>query len=161
MAVIKDGGIIADPWITVVEDGTLPEGEALLVPYEVWERQRDTLRRRNGRVGVRLAAGQSPHLLAGDLERIDLIALDFPTLRDGRAYSAARLLRERHGYTGELRAVGQVLRDQFLFMHRCGFDSYEVTDPKAAGQWTEALSEITGAYQPAGDERRAVLLGGR
>jgi uncharacterized protein (DUF934 family) len=160
MAVIKDGRIAADPWITVAEDGTLPEGEALLVSYEVWERQRDVLRRRNGRVGVRLAAGQSPHLLAGDLERIDLIALDFPTLRDGRAYSAARLLRERHGYTGELRATGQVLRDQFLFMHRCGFDSYEVTDPEVAGQWAEALAEISGAYQPAGDERRAVLMAG-
>ncbi len=160
MAVIRDGRVVADdPWIAVGEDALLPDGEALLVPYEIWARRRDELRRRNGRVGVRLASDQPPHLIAGDLDRIDLIALEFPTFRDGRAYSHARLLRERYRYTGELRAVGQVLRDQFLFMHRCGFDSYEVADQKAAAAWEEALAEISVAYQPAGDGRRAVLIG--
>lgn len=159
MAVIRGGHVVTDdPWIAAGEDGNLPDGEALLIPYEVWTLRRDELRRRNGRVGVRLAAGQSPHLLADDLDRIALIALEFPSFRDGRAYSHARLLRERYGYTGELRATGQVLRDQFLFMHRCGFDSYEVADPKSAAEWAEALAEISVAYQPAGDGRRAVLM---
>jgi len=160
MAVIRDGRVVTDdPWTAVGEDALLPDGAAVLVPYEIWARRRDELRRRNGRAGVRLASDQPPHLLAGDLDRIELIALDFPSFRDGRAYSQARLLRERYGYAGELRATGQVLRDQFLFMHRCGFDSFEVADANAAAAWDEALAEISVTYQPAGDGRRAAAGG--
>jgi uncharacterized protein (DUF934 family) len=156
MPLIKDGKIVQDPWTEAAAGGPLPEVDALLVPYEVWKEERETLMKRNGRLGVRLAADQPPQLIAGDLDRLDLVALEFPTFRDGRAYSYARLLRERYGYKKELRAVGNVLRDQFLFMHRCGIDAYAVADEKAAADWTRALKEISVVYQPATDRRRSI-----
>ena len=82
-----------------------------------------------------------------------MVALEFPKFRDGRAYSTARLLRERYGFAGELRAVGDVLRDQFLFMHRCGFDAFEVADEQAVAAWRKAIAEFTVFYQTATDGR--------
>jgi len=97
MPLIKDGKIVQDPWTEAAAGGPLPEVDALLVPYEVWKEERETLMKRNGRFGVRLAADQPPQLIAGDLDRLDLVALEFPTFRDGRAYSYARLLRLQEG----------------------------------------------------------------
>lgn len=156
MPLIKDGKIAQDPWIEAAPDAALPDVDALLVPYAVWHEHREALMKRNGRLGVRLAADQPPQIIAGDLDRLDLVALEFPTFRDGRAYSYARLLRERYGYKKELRAVGNVLRDQFLFMHRCGFDAYAVADEKLAAEWSRALAEISVVYQPSTDRRRPI-----
>ena len=156
MPLIKDGKIAKDPWIRVSADAPLPDGEALLVPYEVWKENRTALLARNSRLGVLLAANQPPQLIAEDLDRLDLVALEFPIFRDGRAYSYARLLRERFGYEKEMRAVGNVLRDQFSFMHRCGFDAYEVRDEKQADAWSQALTEISHIYQPSTDRRRPI-----
>ncbi len=157
MPIIKDGQPIDDSWHPVA-DGTVPPAEgALLVSYATWTEHRDALLRRNAPLGIRLDSDQSPALIADDLDRFDLIALDIPVFKDGRAYSYARLLRERYGYTKELRAVGNVLRDQFLFLHRCGFDSFEVANDAAADAWWDALSEISHAYQPAADARRPIL----
>jgi uncharacterized protein (DUF934 family) len=156
MPLIKNGEIVQDPWSEATADAPLPEVDALLVPYALWKEHREELMKRNGKLGVRLAADQPPQLIAGDLDRLDLVALEFPTFRDGRAYSYARLLRERYGYRKELRAVGNVLRDQFLFMHRCGFDAYEIADGKLAAEWSRALTEISVSYQPATDRRRPI-----
>lgn len=156
MPLIKDGKIANDPWVRVSAEAPLPDDDALLVPYEIWSAQRDDLLARNGRLGILLAADQPPHLIADDLDRLDLVALEFPVFKDGRAYSYARLLRERFGYDKELRAVGQVLRDQFSFMHRCGFDAYEVADATSAKAWAETLREISQVYQPATDRRRTI-----
>ena len=156
MPLIKDGKIVRDPWTRVSADAPLPDDEALLVPYDVWKEHRTELKARNSRLGVLLAADQPPQLIADDLDRLDLVALEFPVFKDGRAYSYARLLRERYGYDRELRATGQVLRDQFSFMHRCGFDAYEATDAKSADAWAETLREISQVYQPATDGRRTI-----
>jgi len=156
MPLIKDGKIAKDTWTEASADAPLPEAEALLVPYALWKENRDELLGRNSRIGVRLAADQPPQLIADDLDRLDLVALEFPTFKDGRAYSYARLLRDRYGYTKELRAVGNVLRDQFAFMQRCGFDAYEVADAGLADAWARALSEISEVYQPATDLRRPI-----
>lgn len=150
MPLIKDGKLVADPW-QVSDDGT----EApLIVSFEVWQANDGGIQQRNTPVGIRLASDQSPTLIADDIERFGVIALEFPKFNDGRAYSYARLLRERYGYKGELRAVGNVLRDQYLFMHRCGFDAFEVADESAAAVWEEALREISVWYQPTADKRR-------
>ena len=77
------------------------------------------------------------------------LALQFPKFADGRAFTYARLLRERHGYAGELRAVGDVLRDQYQFMLRCGFDAFEVADANSIDGWRQSAAEITVWYQPA------------
>lgn len=156
MPLIKNGQIVKDPWTEAAPDAPVPDADFLLVPYETWKEQRETLMKRNGKLGVRLSADQPPQLIAGDLDRLDLVALAFPTFRDGRAYSYARLLRERYGFKKELRAVGNVLRDQFQFMHRCGFDAYAVADEKQAADWSRALSEISLVYQPSTDRRRPI-----
>lgn len=156
MPLIKDGQSIDDPWIPVADGAALPSEGALLVSYATWTEHRDALSRRNAPLGIRLNSDQPPALIADDLDRFDLIALDIPVFKDGRAYSYARLLRERYGFAKELRAVGNVLRDQYQFLHRCGFDSFEVADAAAAKAWWDALSEISHAYQPAADSRRPI-----
>jgi uncharacterized protein (DUF934 family) len=123
MPLIKNDKLIEDSWVAANDDEPLPLAEAIIVSLERWQAARGELLSRNGRLGLRLKSDQSPVLVAEDLEHFDLIALEFPKFKDGRAYSYARLLRERYGYKGELRAVGEVLRDQLIFMHRCGFDA--------------------------------------
>lgn len=151
MPLIKKGAVVADAWTAVADDQPLPSGP-IVVSLERWRRDRDTLIGRNSGLGVRLASHEPAQAIAADLPRLDLVALEFPTFRDGRAYSTARLLRERYGFAGEVRAVGNVLRDQFLFMHRCGFDAFAVEDDAAAA-WNAALAEISVVYQAAADDR--------
>jgi uncharacterized protein (DUF934 family) len=91
------------------------------------------------------------------LDRLAVIALVFPTFRDGRAYSQARLLRERHGFKGELRATGQVLRDQFVFMLRAGFDAFEVKKESDAEAFAATVKRYSVFYQPTGDGRLTAL----
>ncbi len=153
MALIKNGALIDDPWITVDDEGDLGEASHLIVSLERWRAEADGLRRRQGPLGIRLKSDQSPELIASDLDRFEVVALEFPRFTDGRAYSYARLLRERYGYERELRAVGNVLRDQFLFMLRCGFDAFEVAEDSVLEGWRAALGEISVVYQPTADGR--------
>ena len=153
MPLIKDDRLIEDPWVVIDDEAPLPVEECIIVSLERWQEARAELQARNGRLGIRLKSDQPPSLIAEDLLSFDLVALEFPVFKDGRAYSHARLLRERYGFTGELRAVGQVLRDQLLFMHRCGFDSFEVADDGALDAWRTAVREISVWYQPATDRR--------
>ena len=127
----------------------LPDGQAIL-PKKRWLAEREQLGHRNAPLGLLIEAGEAIDDIAADLPRFALIALSFPKFRDGRAFSTARLLREKHGYRGELRAVGNVLSDQIPFMRRVGFDAFEVTH----GPTRRALAEgrIPGValhYQPA------------
>ncbi len=156
MPLLKDGEIVEDSWTSLAEESdATPEGK-VIVTLEQWQEGRERLRGHNGRLGLRLKSDQSPAQIADDLEHFDLIALEFPRFGDGRAYSYARLLRERHGYKGELRAVGNVLRDQLVFMVRCGFDSFEVASDQAAEAWRQAMAEFTRWYQPTGNSRAAL-----
>jgi uncharacterized protein (DUF934 family) len=98
-----------------------------------------------------LPSDTSPLAIADDVGRLGLVALEFPRFTDGRPYSHARLLRQRLGYRGELRAVGNVLRDQLLFMRRCGFDAFELPDGADVAAWLSAFDEISVFYQPAAD----------
>jgi uncharacterized protein (DUF934 family) len=158
MPLLKDGQIVDDSWTPLDADTPLAAEGDLIVTLEQWQAEGDKLRNRNGRLGLRLESDQSPTEVAGDLEHFALIALNFPRFGDGRAYSYARLLRERYGFKGELRAVGNVLRDQALFMLRCGFDAFEVADESAVAAWQAAVSEFTVFYQPTGDNRRPASL---
>lgn len=154
MPLLKNGEVVDDPWTPLPEDGELTAEGDVVVTLEQWQGSRAELLARNGRLGLRLRSDQSPAQLAEDLEHFALIALEFPRFGDGRAYSYARLLRERYGFEGELRAVGNVLRDQLFFMLRCGFDAFEVAHDNAVAAWQEAVSEISVLYQPTGDGRR-------
>lgn len=155
MPLIKDRSVVADSWTHVGDDEALPGEGGVIVSLARWQAEREQLDGRNAPLGIRLNSDQRPEKIASDLDRFDVVALDFPTFKDGRAYSAAYLLRERYRYTGELRAVGEVLRDQLQFMLRCGFDAFEYTGGTAANEAVAAFDEIGIVYQTAADRRRS------
>jgi uncharacterized protein (DUF934 family) len=161
MPLIKNGQIVPDPYVSLSEAEPLPDAGPVIVPLARWRADRDTLVAREGDIGVQLASDQQATEIAADLNRLALIALQFPTFKDGRAYTTARILRERYGFRGELRAVGNVLRDQYLFMQRCGFDAFEVKDERALADWRKALAEFSVFYQPTGDGRMTAPLARR
>ncbi len=146
----------ADPWLAVT-DGPVPEGADVIVPLARAESE-PSICARSGRTGVRLPNDRGLDPLLPLLPRLSLVAIEFPKHVDGRGYSLGRLLRERHGFTGELRAVGNVLRDNLLFMHRCGFDAFEL-DPKYGpggldpASALSAFAELDVFYQAASDVR--------
>ena len=156
MPLIKNGALIDDPWLRIADDQDMPDGP-VIISLQRWQEAADDIAAHNGPLGIVLASDQSPDLIATDLGRFDLVALDFPAFTDGRAYSYARLLRDRLGFKGEVRAVGNVLRDQVAFMVRCGFDAFEMADDNAAEAFKQALDEITVTYQPATDARRPAM----
>ncbi len=156
MKLLKDGGVSTDNWVLLADGDELPLEKPVIVSFERWQAEQATLKGRNAPLGVRLAAGQSPELIAADLERFDQISLEFPRFGDGRAYSSARMLREQYDYRGEIRAVGDVLVDQFQFMIRVGFDAFEVPDGKDPQAYLDALEKITIFYQRTADARSPV-----
>lgn len=134
----------------VGQEDALPGGEITL-PLARWQAEQEQLRFYPHRVGVRLSPADDPAVLVADLSRLTLITVEFPSFTDGRAYSQARILRERYGFQGEIRALGEVLRDQLQFMSRCGIDAFELAadeDPQAALGF---FNEISVHYQPATD----------
>ena len=156
MALLRNGAVAEDPWVHAEDDDPLHDGAAAIVGLSRWQAERDALLARNAPVGIRLCSNESPAAVAGDLDRFGVVALEFPVFKDGRAFSYARLLRERYRYQGEVRAFGHILRDQYLFLDRCGVDSIEVEDEKALEEWRKAASEFSVWYQPAADSRRPV-----
>lgn len=156
MQLIKNGEFIEDSFVAVGDEEVLPDGP-IIVSLERWQAERDVLDARNTPIGVRLKSGQEPSVIAEDIYKFSVVALEFPAYRNGRAYSYARLLRERYGYTGELRAVGNVLRDQFQFMIRVGFDALEVADNITPEIWAECAGFFSHYYQPSSDGKETVL----
>jgi uncharacterized protein (DUF934 family) len=153
MPLVKNLKIVEDPFVRVLDDAPISDDGAVLVPAARLMADADELLRRSGRTGVIWPNNRNIAELAPYLDRVDVVALVFPKFQDGRAYSQARLLRERYGFRGELRATGQVLRDQFLFLIRAGFDAFEVTKPVDAEHFAEATRRYSAFYQPAGDGR--------
>jgi len=158
--IIRNRAIVEDAWQTLRADanGTLPDARALpagkvLLPLALWQSARDALRASRPRsgLGVWLPPDSDPAALADDFSHIALIGVDFPKFSDGRGYSIARLLRERYGYQGELRALGDVLRDQLAYMERCGFNAFAVRADKDIHDALKAFGEITIHYQGAVD----------
>lgn len=158
MRIIKDRKIVEDDWQHVNGEvgDELPDGK-IIVSLSRWKAERDDLlRRKNSGLGVQLEPDEHADEIADDLAHLEVVALNFPVFRDGRGYSTARLLRDRHGYAGELRAVGDVLRDQIFYMHRCGFDAFEVSEGRDLDDALKAFDEFSVTYQPASDETRAI-----
>jgi uncharacterized protein (DUF934 family) len=157
MQLVKSGRIVEDRFVRVLDDAPLPDGVPVLLPAARLLADARELVLRQAPVGVIWPNDRRIAELVPYLDWIALVALVFPTFKDGRAYSQARLLRERHGFRGELRATGQVLRDQALFMHRAGFDAFEVMKDADAGHFAEALQRYSVFYQPTGDGRPTTL----
>jgi uncharacterized protein (DUF934 family) len=155
MPLVKNGTEIDNIWAHVPDEGELSPGGCITVSLARFRSEQDLLLARNTDIGVRLEPGDDPHELVEHLDRLQLIEISFPKYTDGRGYSQAQLLRRRFGYTGELRAVGHVLRDQIFYMNRSGFDAYE-TDRADLHEVLNALNEYSEVYQPAVGERTPV-----
>jgi len=158
MALIKAGKRVEDPFVDASGADAIPPSGSVIVSLAQWQAQRDALLARGTPLGIRLHSDQSPEAIADDVQHFAVIALEFPKFRDGRAYSYARLLRERYGFKGELRAVGDVLMEQLFFMLRTGFDAFDVQqspDPVAA--FETALKDFSVWYQPTGDGRPTAM----
>ncbi len=157
MALLQHGALQPNSWRFVGDDAAIPADEPVTVSLKRWQAENEALRGRNAPVGVRLKNDESALALAEDLHRVSLIEVEFPKFTDGRAFSQARILRGKLGYKGELRAIGTILRDQYLYMVRCGIDSVELPDGKSIDGYLAALKEFSAWYQPASDGRPTVM----
>jgi uncharacterized protein (DUF934 family) len=157
MPLVRHGKINQDAFVHVADDAPLPGDGAVLISAARFLEDPEGLCRRVGRTGVIWPNSRDVDDLVPWLDRLAVVALVFPSFRDGRAYSQARLLRERYSYRGELRATGQVLRDQFVFMLRAGFDSFEVKKESDAMAFAATAKRYSVFYQPTGDGRITAL----
>jgi uncharacterized protein (DUF934 family) len=155
MPLVENGRIVEDRYVRVGDDVPIPERVPVIVSAKRFLAEADTLTRRDGSLGVAWPNDRRVAELKPWLGHLALVALDFPKFRDGRAYSQARLLRESYGYRGTLRATGDVLRDQFHFLVRAGFDSFDVKKPADARVFAEVLARYSVVYQPGADGRAA------
>ena len=157
-ALIRNGRIAAESWHLLDADGLRAweageSGEArVLIPAALWRSHFRTLEMLPAEFGVLLQATDDPGELAEDLERIPVIAIQFARFSDGRGYSIARQLRGRYGYRGELRAVGDVLRDQLFYMKRVGFDAFELRADQDTEAALRAFQDFSESYQAAVDQ---------
>src|SRR5580700_4062042 len=157
MPLVKNGKILGDAFVHVADDAEIPGDGAILISSTRFLGDPETLSRRAGKTGVIWPNNRDVDDLVPYLDRLAVVGLVFPSFRDGRAYSQARLLRERYLYRGELRATGQVLRDQFVFMLRAGFDAFEVKKESDAAAFTSTAKHYSVFYQPTGDGRVTAL----
>ena len=154
--IIRQRQLAIDNWqlLEATADGAAPAvlpGGDIIVPLAWWVARREALLARAGRLGVWLNSHEDPALIGNDLQHFALVAVNFPQFTDGRGYSIARLLRERYGWCGELRATGDVFRDMLYYLARCGFDAFALRageDPQAA---LAAFDDFSDAYQTAAD----------
>ncbi len=155
MPLIKDGKFVEDSWVALDDETVIPEQGNVIISLERLRKEGASIKARDGNLGIALANSADEGEIAAYLPHIDLIALHFPAFTDGRAFSQARRLRTKHGFTGELRATGNVLADQASFLARVGFDSFEVDDAQPLEIWNKARYSMSLAYQRGYDGEQA------
>jgi uncharacterized protein (DUF934 family) len=153
MTLFREGALVEDDWTRITYDEPLPtSGKIVLVKARLLA-DAEALRGRNAPLGLALASGETLDGLEALIPTLSLVILDIPRYSDGRLYSIARLLRERHAYRGELRAAGDVLRDQIMALHRVGVDSFDVTHPGTiAALRDKTIVAVRDHYQVAARE---------
>ena len=153
--VIKDRQLAEDNWQLLAKDASADslsdDAAYYIVPLGLWLAEREKLAG-NAHYGVWLDSDESPEPIAGDCEQLPLVAINFPVFSDGRGYSYARILRDEYGYAGELRAIGDVLRDQLQFYARCGFNSFALREDCDATSALDSLDDFSVSYQAASDD---------
>lgn len=155
--IIKDRDVVSDPWqlLEPAAEGQQPSVPAsgdVIIPAALWRAEREVLKVRAGRLGVWLTPTDDPALIAEDLPLFGVVAVEFPKLADGRGYSTGRLLRERYGYRGELRAIGDVQRDHLHFLWRCGFNAFVLREGEDPREALVAFAELSESYQASVEE---------
>jgi len=158
MPLLKDGRIAEDVWAPVEDGAELPASGPVLVSLARLKAEHASLLAGNHSVGVKLANSDDPAEIAAWLDRISLVVLDFPKYTDGRALSQSQLLRRRHGYKGEIRATGQVLRDQLRLMIRSGFDAMVIDEADAEAVYDYSAHEFSEFYQSASDTSDTIFV---
>lgn len=147
MPIIKDQQLAENTWTFVAEDSPLTDGN-ITVSLKRWEEDKAQLLKHSGKVGIRLVPGDNTETLSkDDLAAISLVELDFPVFTDGRLFSAAKLLRSRDAYQGEIRAVGKFMADQVFYLHRVGVDAFEFSEKKDIDVALSALHDFSVRYQ--------------
>ncbi len=155
--IIREQRVVEDHWQHLADDAPLPTNGDVTVSYARWQKEGEALRLYQGQIGVRVPNHASIEEIASSIADRPLICLEFPAFGDGRAFSQARVLREYLGYKGELRAIGDVLRDQLFYMQRCGFNAYEPRADRDIGEALKAFTEITLTYQGAADQPQSIF----
>lgn len=153
--IIKRDQVVDDTWHLLPKDATLDglsNSDDVIVPLGLWLEHAHALKARDGGLGVWLDSDEEVEAIADDLGAFQVVALNFPVFTDGRHFSSARLLRERYAYKGEVRAIGDVLRDQLFMMRRCGFDAYAVRADRDPYDALQSLTDFSVCYQAATDE---------
>ena len=160
--IIKGLEIVSDDWSVLrLDEGQtadhveVPDGK-IIVPLSVWTAQKESLSRRAA-IGVWIASDERPEVLKGELDKFAVVAVDFPKFPDGRGYSIAYNLRMRLNYTGELRAIGDVLRDQLFAMKRVGFDAYATRADRSIVDALKGLTVFSEVYQTSVDQKQPLF----
>ncbi len=154
---IKDGQVIDNPWSLLDKDIDLNSALSdksgnIIVPLALWQEHKDSLMESGKAVAVWVDSEDDPYELANDVIDLPLICLNFPVFRDGRAFSAAAILRERLNYQGEIRAIGDVLRDQLFYMKKCGINSFDLADGVNVEEALAAFNEFSTSYMSTVEE---------
>lgn len=154
---VKDGQIVANAWTLLAKSEgdaatvEIPAGQ-VIIPFAVWNAQKDTLQNRSD-IGVWLDSDEGAELVGADANRFPVIGINFPLFMDGRSFSTARLLRERYGFTGELRALGNFIRDQLCYLRRCGVNAFAFNNPDAnLEEAVKSLNDFQEYYQASVDQ---------
>jgi len=155
--IIKDRNVVTDPWLRLEPnaDGSfppVPPAGDIIVPLAVWQQQRVHLLVRPGRIGIWLDSHEEPAVIAEDLKLFGIVAVNFPKFGDGRGYSTARLLRERYGYKGELRAIGDVIRDVLFQLSSCGFNAFALRQGEDPQEALAGFRDFSESYQATVDQ---------
>jgi uncharacterized protein (DUF934 family) len=155
MALLKHGKVAdGDSWTLIPDDAPVPESGDVIVGLARLVANEAQLTSRKGRLGVRVDPEDEVSEAAKVLPKVALVAVNFPKFGDGRGYSKARLFRERYGFSGELRAVGEVLADQLQYMLRCGIDTFDLAAGKDVAAALRAMHDFSVTYQAATDDPR-------
>jgi uncharacterized protein (DUF934 family) len=154
---IKDRQIIDDQWVLIRESSQLEDlqahsGQDLIVPLAFWLAEPNRIQQRSGKTAVWLNSNEVPQSLGTDMHNLEVIALSFPIFSDGRSYTSARELRSNLGYKGEIRAIGDVLRDQLFYMSRCGFDAFLMREDQNLEGALAAFNDFSEGYQASVDK---------
>ncbi|HSC69609.1 MAG TPA: DUF934 domain-containing protein [Cellvibrio sp.] len=154
---IKDGAIVENTWTLLAKtegDATtveVPSGQ-VLIPVAVWLAQKSQLQNRTD-LGVWFDSDETADLIGDDVNRFAVIGVNFPLFMDGRSFSTARLIRERYGFKGELRAVGNFIRDQLCYLRRCGVNAFAFANPEAnLEEAVKSLTDLQEYYQASVDQ---------
>lgn len=156
MALIKDGAFSNDVFVAWTGDEALTAGSAIVIDRDTWNEHRAALVSHDGEIALAIGNDVDVRELDDSLAHLSAIFVDFPTFADGRGFSQARQLREALGFTGEIRARGHIIRDQYLFLHRCGVNAIEVEDARTLDSWNTAMQEFSLFYQQTQDRRATI-----